>query len=73
MFTKCLAEGVASACGAREYPSVSCRVVLTCGEGSNIMGQFVRELWVFMRERKKFWLLPILLVLLSFGMLIVLT
>ncbi|MDI3467384.1 MAG: uncharacterized protein OJF50_006205 [Nitrospira sp.] len=37
------------------------------------MGQFVRELWVFMRERKKFWLLPILLVLLSFGMLIVLT
>jgi hypothetical protein len=37
------------------------------------MDQFVRELWAFMRERKKFWLLPILLVLFSFGTLIVLT
>lgn len=31
----------------------------------------VRELWKFMRVRKKFWLLPILLVLLLFGLLIV--
>ena len=31
------------------------------------------ELWAFMRERKKFWLLPIVLVLLAFGGLIVLT
>jgi hypothetical protein len=46
---------------------------LTYYEGSNIMDQFVRELWAFMRERKKFWLLPILLVLFSFGTLIVLT
>lgn len=37
------------------------------------MGEFVMELWAFMRERKKFWLLPILLVLLLFGTLIVLT
>jgi hypothetical protein len=37
------------------------------------MGEFVLELWAFMRERKKFWLLPILLVLLLFGGLIVLT
>ena len=37
------------------------------------MGEFVLELWAFMRERKKFWLLPILLVMLLFGMLIVLT
>jgi hypothetical protein len=28
------------------------------------MSGFVVELWEFMRERKKFWLLPILLVLL---------
>jgi drug/metabolite transporter superfamily protein YnfA len=38
-----------------------------------IMGGFVMELWAFMRERKKFWLMPILLVLLLFGTLIVLT
>lgn len=37
------------------------------------MGEFVMELWAFMKERKKFWLLPILLVLLLFGTLIVLT
>ncbi|MGH7263832.1 MAG: DUF5989 family protein [Candidatus Rokuibacteriota bacterium] len=37
------------------------------------MGEFVLELWAFMRERKKFWLLPILVVLLLFGGLIVLT
>ncbi|MGE0646199.1 MAG: DUF5989 family protein [Nitrospira sp.] len=37
------------------------------------MGGFVMELWAFMKERKKFWLLPILLVLLLFGTLIVLT
>jgi Family of unknown function (DUF5989) len=37
------------------------------------MGDFVMELWAFMKERKKFWLLPILLVLLFFGGLVVLT
>lgn len=37
------------------------------------MGAFLRELWAFMRERKKFWLLPIILVLLLFGALLVLT
>jgi hypothetical protein len=37
------------------------------------MGEFVVELWAFMRERKKFWLLPIVFVLLLFGALIVLT
>jgi len=31
------------------------------------------ELWAFLRERKKFWLLPILLVMLLFGALVVLT
>lgn len=37
------------------------------------MGGFILELWAFMKERKKFWLLPILVVLLLFGTLIVLT
>jgi hypothetical protein len=37
------------------------------------MGEFVLELWAFMRERKKFWLMPIVIVLLLFGGLIVLT
>jgi hypothetical protein len=30
-----------------------------------------RELWAYMRERKKWWLLPILLVLLLVGLLLV--
>jgi len=37
------------------------------------MGSFLSDLWAFMRERKKFWLLPIILVLLLFGTLLVLT
>ena len=37
------------------------------------MSEFVMELWAFMKERKKFWLMPILVVLLLFGTLIVLT
>ena len=31
-----------------------------------------KELWAFMRDRKKFWLLPIILVLALFGTLVVL-
>lgn len=30
-----------------------------------------RELWAFMQERKKFWLLPIFVVLLSVGALLI--
>lgn len=37
------------------------------------MLEFLAELWRFMRARKKFWLLPIILVLALFGGLIVLT
>lgn len=37
------------------------------------MGEFVMELWAFMKERKKFWLLPIITVLMLLGGLIVLT
>jgi hypothetical protein len=34
---------------------------------------FLKEFWEFLKFRKKYWLLPILLVLLIFGGLIVLT
>ena len=37
------------------------------------MGEFVVELWMFMRERKKFWLLPIVVMLVVLGGLVVLT
>jgi hypothetical protein len=37
------------------------------------MSDFLIELWAFMKERKKFWLLPIIVVLLLLGSLIVLT
>jgi hypothetical protein len=37
------------------------------------MSDFVLELWAFMRERKKFWLLPIVIALLLVGGLIVFT
>lgn len=37
------------------------------------MGELLIELWMFMRERKKFWLLPIVVVLLLFGGLVVMT
>lgn len=34
---------------------------------------FLKDLWGFLNERKKFWMLPIILALLLFGALIVLT
>ncbi len=37
------------------------------------MTGFAIELWSFMRERKKYWMLPILIVMLLLGGLIVLT
>ena len=37
------------------------------------MGEFLKELWAFMKERNKFWLLPIILVLVPLGSLIFLT
>ena len=36
------------------------------------MGSLLRELWAFMRVRKKWWLLPIILVLVLVGALLVL-
>jgi hypothetical protein len=37
------------------------------------MMDLVSELWRFMRARKKFWLLPILIMMVVFGGLVVLT
>jgi hypothetical protein len=37
------------------------------------MLSFLREFWMFLRVRKKYWLVPIFLVMLIFGGLIVLT
>ncbi len=34
---------------------------------------FLRELWSFMRIRKKFWLMPIVIMMLVFGGLVILT
>ncbi len=34
---------------------------------------FIKDLWAFLKVRKKFWLLAIILTLLLFGVLIVLT
>jgi len=34
---------------------------------------FLTELWRFMRVRKKFWLLPVLIMMVVFGGLVVLT
>jgi hypothetical protein len=34
---------------------------------------FVKELWAFLRVRKKYWLLPILIMMVLLGALIVMT
>ena len=37
------------------------------------MLEFLKDLWLFMRVRKKFWLAPIIIVMVLLGVLIVLT
>ena len=37
------------------------------------MIDFLKEFWEFLNERKKYWLLPIIVVLALFGILIVLS
>jgi hypothetical protein len=37
------------------------------------MFEFFKEFWDFLKVRKKYWLLPILIILILFGSLIVLT
>ena len=34
---------------------------------------FIKEFWVFLKVRKKYWLMPILVVLMLFGAIIILT
>jgi hypothetical protein len=38
--------------------------------GGSVMG-LVTELWAFMRERKKFWLLPVIIVMVVIGSLLI--
>lgn len=35
--------------------------------------EFLKDLWGFLKERKKFWLLPLIIILLLFGVLIIFT
>ncbi len=35
--------------------------------------EFLKEFWLFLRVRKKYWLIPVFLVLILFGGLIVMT
>jgi hypothetical protein len=37
------------------------------------MLEIVRELWAFMRQRRKYWLLPVFVMMAIFGALIVIT
>jgi hypothetical protein len=37
------------------------------------MAEFLRDLWRFMRVRKKFWLLPLVLILVLLGGLVVIS
>jgi hypothetical protein len=37
------------------------------------MYEFIKEFWEFLKVRKKYWLLPIIIVLAFFGILIVLS
>lgn len=49
-------------------PSQNCNLMIR-----NKRMDFLKDLWGFLKERKKFWLLPIILFMLLFGVLIVLT
>jgi hypothetical protein len=36
------------------------------------MGSFLKEMWAFLRARKKFWLVPVVVMMVVFGGLLVL-
>ena len=38
----------------------------------SLIMDFLKDLWGFLKQRKKFWLLPLIVILLAFGVLIVL-
>ena len=42
-------------------------------EEEQSVGEIIVELWAFMATRKKFWLLPIIMLLLTLGALVMLT
>jgi len=35
--------------------------------------EFLKEFWLFLRQRKKYWLIPLIIILLLLSLLIVLT
>jgi len=35
--------------------------------------EFLKEFWEFLKQRKKYWLIPLIIILLLFSLLIVLT
>jgi len=37
------------------------------------MPEIIKDLWAFLRERKKWWLLPVILILVTVGILLVLS
>ncbi|MDA3893706.1 MAG: DUF5989 family protein [Salinivirgaceae bacterium] len=37
------------------------------------MMDFLKDLWMYLRERKKWWLMPVIVILLLFGVLIILS
>ena len=46
---------------------------ITKHEKTVLMIEFLKEFWDFLKVRKKYWLLPILIILVLFGSLIVLS
>jgi hypothetical protein len=57
---------------ARNYSETNEQQPGTKGQGMSRLA-IIREFWTFLRERKKFWLLPIIVMLLLLGALIVFT
>jgi len=55
------------------FKTGACKSRLKTLIGGLVMGDFLLELWSFMKERKKFWLLPIILCLVVLGSLVVFT
>jgi Family of unknown function (DUF5989) len=70
-----VAEGIADSLGRRENRNVSLPNFWrhTMMKKQIAGTSFVSELWAFMRERKKWWLGPIVVVLVLFGTLVALT
>jgi hypothetical protein len=54
-------------------PELSGRMCRQFSQEDGYMGDLIFELWGFMKERKKFWLLPIIITLLLLGALLALT